>query len=198
MPVRPLPTPDGENAPLLESSEPPSSSPEESRLGDIRAAESAMATIREQERRQIELDEMFLLILFTLLLMGIVVCSAATVNIVGHAILQAFQSHFLADVPLLWSFKIGLVGNAVLIVGTGLLFLLVQLCCPVLLVLFPDRLLTLAFSTTAAVIGTAILGPTELLRGAAVAGAIGETIALAFANALSVLFGPPLGLPFWT
>ncbi len=185
MTVHPSATPDCENEPLLENRDTTSSSPR-SFYSVMGTANSISEAMLEQNYRM-DPVELCLIILLIPLAMGIFACSSATVNIIGHAILRAFESHFLAGIPLLWTFKIGLVGSSVLAGGVGLLHLLVALCCPDLLVLIPARLLSLAFSTTAAAIGTAILGPTELLRGAAVAGFIGEIIILAFSKALSII-----------
>ncbi|SJL14032.1 uncharacterized protein ARMOST_17484 [Armillaria ostoyae] len=185
MTVHPSATPDCENEPLLENRDATSSSSQS--LYSVMGAANSIVAVTSEYNCRMDPDELCLIILLIPPAMGVFACSSATVNIIGHAILRAFESHFLAGVPLLWTFKIGLVGSSVLAGGVGLLYLLVALSCPELLVLIPTRLLSLAFSTTAAVIGTAILGPTELLRGAAVAGFIGEIIILAFAKALSII-----------
>ncbi|KAK0434106.1 hypothetical protein EV421DRAFT_1909607 [Armillaria borealis] len=129
----------------------------------------------------------FFTFLLVLLIVGVGLCCSATVFIIGHAVLRRTHNHLLESVPLLWSFKVGLVGNAITSVAVSLVLLLATTVMPPAVQIL-RYLLVSAFVPIAGAIGAVILDSTkELVEGAVVAGCLGSAVVAAAALAVFIL-----------
>ncbi|KAK0448957.1 uncharacterized protein EV420DRAFT_1647235 [Desarmillaria tabescens] len=115
----------------------------------------------------------FFTLFLVLLIVSVGLCCSSTVFIIGHAVLRRSHNHLLEGVPLLWSFKVGLVGNTITFVGVSLVLSLAAVVMPQAVQIL-RCLLVSAFVPVAGAIGAAILGSTkDLVEGAVVAGCLG-------------------------
>ncbi|KAK0471598.1 hypothetical protein IW261DRAFT_1511473 [Armillaria novae-zelandiae] len=129
----------------------------------------------------------FFTLVLVLVLTGVGLCCCSTVFVIGHAVLRRVHNHLLEGVPLLWSFKVGLVGSMITSVAIGVVLSLAKTVMPQLVQII-DYLLVSAFFLIAGAIGAVILDSTkELLEGAVVAGCLGSAVLVAAALAVLIL-----------
>ncbi|KAK0196212.1 hypothetical protein F5146DRAFT_997671 [Armillaria mellea] len=129
----------------------------------------------------------FITVLLVLILISVGLCYCSTVFIIGHAVLRRTHNHLLEGVPLLWSFKVGLVGSIITSVASSLVLSLAKTVIP-RAALIVEYLLASAFIPIAGAIGAVILDSTkELVEGAVVAGCLGSVVTVAAALAILIL-----------
>lgn len=129
----------------------------------------------------------FFTLFLALLIASVGLCCSSTVFIIGHAVLRRSHNHLLEGVPLLWSFKVGLVGNTITSVAVSLVLLLATIVMPPAVQIL-RYLLVSAFVPIAGAIGAIILDSTkELVEGAVVAGCLGSAVLVAAALAVFML-----------
>ncbi|KAK0222684.1 hypothetical protein EDD85DRAFT_860708 [Armillaria nabsnona] len=129
----------------------------------------------------------FFTFLLVLLIASVGLCCSSTVFIIGHAVLCRSHNHLLEGVPLLWSFKVGLVGNTITSVAFSLVLALATTVMPPAVQIL-RYLLVSAFVPIAGAIGAIILDSTkELVEGAVVAGCLGSAVLVAAALAVFML-----------
>ncbi|SJL14071.1 uncharacterized protein ARMOST_17526 [Armillaria ostoyae] len=129
----------------------------------------------------------FFMLLLVLFIAGVGLCCSSTVFIIGHAVLRRIHNHLLEGVPLVWSFKVGLVGNAITSVAVSFVLLLATTVMPPAVQIL-RYLLVSAFVPVAGAIGAVILDSTkELVEGAVVAGCLGSAVVAAAALAVFIL-----------
>ncbi|KAK0481102.1 hypothetical protein EDD18DRAFT_1436399 [Armillaria luteobubalina] len=137
----------------------------------------------------------FFTLLLVLVFTGVGLCCCSTVFVIGHAVLRRAHNHFLEGVPLLWSFKVGLVGSMITSVAISIVLSLAKAIMPQLAQII-DYLLMSAFFPVAGAIGAVILGSTkESVEGAVVAGCLGSAVLVAATVAVLIL-GVSLTLVF--